>query len=443
VTSILRFPVQFKPVKILSALFLLAGLSVKAQTSSDKIFNDYFTAPSIDQKKKAAKKIVSVDISFDEVFDRLEKGKSYSKNVRHGFFELKQDGVNLPPAALVLVPSDYTPDKKFALRVFLHGAVSNVDPEFIYHHSIDTLNPAYKKVQEITIYPSGWMWAPWWSNAQYENIMNLIWRIKQNYNVDENNIRLSGVSDGGTGSYFIANCDLTPWSCVMPYIGFEKLISSLNVRPLYSTNFRNSPFYIVNGGKDRLYPKKEVLPYLELFKRINPSAVVTMIDSAGHNLNWLPVLKDSIDQFARSHPRNPFPEELVWTTDSDKKYNRFRYVVINQLGNVKPGKMTDEFNQIEVDGRNVQVHKRDSVYGKIEVIAEKNIVKVKTTNVKKYILLISPSQFDLTKPIMVWTNDQKSFEGIVTEDVRTLLKWNVIDQDRTSLYAGELTIFVR
>lgn len=411
--------------------------------SQDKIFQDYFSSITPDQKKKASKKITSSELSFQEVYDQLAKGKNYTDKVKRGFFELKQEGQNLPPIALVLVPQDYSPLKKYPLRVFLHGAVSNVDPQFIYHHSIDTLNAVYKKVQTINIYPSGWMAAPWWSSAQFENIKNLIWRVKQNYNIDENNVRLGGVSDGGTGSYYLANCDLTPWSCITPYIGFEKLLSNLNVRPLYSSNFQNIPFYIVNGGKDQLYPKKEVLPYLQLFKKINSDARIKMIDSAGHNLNWLPVLRDSIDHYTSEHPRNPFPDHLSWTTDSDKKYNRFRYVVINQLGNIKPDKMTDEFNEIEVNGIKSKVHKRDSIYGKIDVTQSDNIIKVKTSNVKKITLLVSPAQFDLNKPIVVWINENKIFEGIVQPELKTLLKWNIIDQDRTSLYAAELSFTVK
>jgi hypothetical protein len=411
--------------------------------SADKIFADYFATTSLEQKRRAAKKIASSDISFNEVFNRLANGKKYSDKVKHGFFELKQEGQNLPPAALIFVPYDYSPEKKYSLRVFLHGAVSNVDPQFLYHHTIDTLNPAYRKTQSINIYPSGWLLAPWWSRAQYENIKSLIWRIKQNYNIDENNVRLGGVSDGGTGSYFLANCDLTPWSCITPYMGFEKLISNMNVRPLYSTNFKNTPFYIVNGGRDRLYPRQEVLPYLRLFRKINPQAIVTVVDSAGHNLNWLPVLKDSIDRYAAGHLRNPFPEELTWTTDSDKEYNRFRYVIIEKLGSMKPEKMPDELNEIEVNGVKSQAHKRDSVYGKIKVVVSGNTVKVRTSNIKKYTLLISPSQFDLTLPISVWTNEIKSFEGMVQPDVKTVLKWNVIDLDRTSLYASEISIVVK
>ncbi|HEY5824536.1 MAG TPA: hypothetical protein VIT44_09230 [Cyclobacteriaceae bacterium] len=410
--------------------------------SQNQLLDEYFSAAPGDQKKKAVKRIIASKLSFNEVFHQLNEGKHYSTKVKRGFFELKQEGERLPPAALILVPYDYSPQKKYSLRVFLHRAVSNRDPQFVYH-MIDTLNEAYRKTQSITIYPSAWMWAPWWSDAQYENINRLVDQVKQQYNVNENDIRLGGVSDGGTGSFYLANCNMTVWSCITPFIGFEKLVDVLPVRTIYSNNFRNSSFYVVNTAKDHLFPIQKVIPYHQLLRRINPTAVTTIVDSSGHNLRWLPVLRDSIDQYALKHQRNPFPDKLSWTTDSGLKYNRFRYVIINQLGSVKPDKMGDEFNEIVVDGKKQNAHKRDSVYGNIEVETTGNTVKVKASNIKKYTLLISPSQFDLSKPIIVWTNENKSFEGLVQSDIKTLLKWNLIDNDRTSLYAAEVQIPVK
>jgi hypothetical protein len=176
---------------------------------------------------------------------------------------------------------------------------------------------------------------------------------------------------------------------------------------------------------------------------VSPQSVTIVVDSSGHNLRWLPLLKEAIDQYALDHQRNPFPNQLSWTTDSGKKYNRFRYVIIDQLGNTKPDKMNDKFNEIVVSGKRQQAHKRDSVYGRLEIETAGNTMKVKASNVKKYTLLISPSQFDLSKPIVVWTNEKKSYDALVQPDVQTLLKWNSIDNDRTSLYAAELHLSVK
>ena len=426
-------------------LFLLA-LSVcaaQSQNSIPPLFEEYYEADGFYKKSKAAKKIISAGISFQEIFSGLSEGRHYLPDKRKGFTKVRQVGEHLPPSALVFVPYDYTPLKKYPVTVYLHGAVSNLDPDFIYHHFVDTLNAAYKKIQSIYIYPSGWLWAPWWSKAQYENINHLIAAVKQDYNVDESQIRLGGISDGGTGSYYLANCNRTPWSAVTPFIGSLEVLNYLKVRPTFMSNYEHVPFYIVNTGRDTIFPKVQQAPYLKLLSIINPLSTQIMIDSASHSMNWFPLLRDSINNFIKQHPRNPFPSKLSWSTDSDKENNRCFYLVANKLGSNKPNKMHDRYNEIEVNGKKTLAHARDSVYGHIEVVVSGNVVNVRTENIKKYTLLISPSQFAIDQPIVVWTNGIKSFEGIITPDVNTLLRWNIIDQDRTMLFAAEVPVTVK
>ena len=45
-------------------------------------------------------------------------------------------------------------------------------------------------------------------------------RVKRTYNVDENRVVLSGVSDGGTGAYYVAMRDTTPFASFLPLNGF-------------------------------------------------------------------------------------------------------------------------------------------------------------------------------------------------------------------------------
>ena len=49
----------------------------------------------------------------------------------------------------------------------------------------------------IDMLPAAWRDAPWWSRAQVENIDAILDSLKRAYNVDENRVVLSGVSDGG------------------------------------------------------------------------------------------------------------------------------------------------------------------------------------------------------------------------------------------------------
>ena len=71
-----------------------------------------------------------------------------------------------------------------------------------------------------------------------------------------------------------------------------------------------------------------------------------------------------------------------------------------------------------------------------------NHVTVRTRGVRRYVLLLSPDQFDFSRPLTVTTNGKTSFAGVVRPDAATLLEWAARDQDRTMLFGAELEIEV-
>ena len=80
--------------------------------------------------------------------------------------------------------------------------------------------------------------------------------------------------------------------------------------------------------------------------------------------------------------------------------------------------------------------------GRVELERRGNSVAASTEGVRKFTLLLSPEQFDFSQPITVVTNGVTSFEGVMTPDVKTLLRWAAIDQDRSLLFTAELPIEV-
>ncbi len=80
--------------------------------------------------------------------------------------------------------------------------------------------------------------------------------------------------------------------------------------------------------------------------------------------------------------------------------------------------------------------------GRIELVRDDNTVRVRTRGVRRYVLLLSPAQFDFSRPVRVITNDAESFHGTVVADPRVLLQWAARDDDRTMLFGAELEIKV-
>ncbi len=76
-----------------------------------------------------------------------------------------------------------------------------------------------------TCFRISWNDAPWWSDDQILNLNAIVDSLKRTYNVDENRVVLSGVSDGATGAYYIAMRDTTPFASFLPLNGFFMVLA--------------------------------------------------------------------------------------------------------------------------------------------------------------------------------------------------------------------------
>jgi len=100
---------------------------------------------------------------------------------------------------------------------------------------------------------------------------------------------------------------------------------------------------------------------------------------------------------------------------------------------------------IVLDGQVTSIepmYSRDRRTGSIEAIADGNRIDVTVRNVARYTLLVSSTQFDVTRPIVVTTNGVETFSGVVEPDVRFLLERAAKDEDRQTVYEGRIEIVV-
>lgn len=429
---------------LLLALIILKGQYIFPQPQDLSDVNQTistFLQANTKEKEKISKKIVRFNPDFSIVYDLLKKGKSYSTNVTKGFFEHNfKNNYGIEHPNLVFIPYQYDPAKKYQVRIFLHGAVSTFDMRR-WVSTINRSDTVWNSVKTINLYPASWMLSKWWNYSQYENISNLIEYIKTIYNVDENDISITGISDGATGIYYLSNFYQTPFSCLLPYIGSMKMLTIMAEKQFYIKNYQGLSFLIVNGKKDEIFDINFVIPTINELKKYANEVKFIVVDSSKHNTRWFPVLKDTIKNFIDSHKRNPFPDKVDFATEKPDTFCRKYWVKIDRIGKTKEGKVEDP-NQIIFGNMPVALFPRLRLFGQIEVQKIENRVYVKTQNVKKYTLLISPDHFDLSKPIEVYTNNILSFNGYLSKDLGTLLKYYIKDNDRSMLFSAELNISV-
>jgi len=416
---------------------IAAGAAAPRDTA-DEAFRKFWDAKNPQEAAKAGDRVAKSGVSFDAALERLKAGRTYAKDVPVGAIKGSRRTTDGEFNYVVHVPSNYDANRRYQVRVFLHGGVMRPDPTPRGNGAIPL-----EGADQIYVLPSGWLDAPWWNDLQIENVEAILDSVKRTYNVDENRVALSGVSDGATGLYYLAMRDTTPFASFLPLNGYLMVLTSTELHlpaDLFPNNLVNKPFFVVNGGRDPLYPIRVVEPYVRHLQSHGVQIHYLPQPEAGHNTQWWPTVKDSFEAFVRDHPRVPLPEKLTWESSELQKSGRAHWLVIDKLrGREKNWPPLADAN----DTTTGPLFKNLRNSGRVDLVRSNNTVDATTRGVAEFTLLLSPDVFDFDKPVKVTANGGVVFEGRVEKSTATLLKWAARDNDRTMLFGAELKIKVQ
>jgi poly(3-hydroxybutyrate) depolymerase len=320
------------PARMAVLACLLAALvplqTPAAERTAAAALAQFLSARTPTDAAKAVDAVVKSGVDFDAALQRLKEGRVYSADVPKGIVRQSHaiGGTEYPYT--LEIPESYTPSKRYQVRVQLHGGVGR--PDALPRNGIGSLAGA----EQIYILPTAWAGAEWWTDKQLANLRWIVDNVKRAYNVDENHIVVSGVSDGGTGAYYVAMRETTVFASFLPLNGAIAVLRNPSLKgdgELFPQNFVNKPFFIVNGGRDPLYPAALVEPYIEHMAKGGVEVKYLPQPEAGHNTQWWPRVKDDFEAFVRDHPRNPYPDRLTWETDMTAGTTRAHWLVIDKL----------------------------------------------------------------------------------------------------------------
>jgi predicted esterase len=428
-----------KSLKICLIIGILAiSCMAQAQSSSriDSAFQKFWSAASPDEAESYTDDVIKSGVTFDEALQRLKVGRTYSAAKAGVVMLSNKTKDSIEHFYALNVPANYDPARRYQMRFQLHGGVSGRTTNQPRGNGESPL----RGTEQIYVVPYAWNTASWWSDDQVANLAAIIDSVKRTYNVDENRVVLSGVSDGGTGSYYIGMRDTTPYASLTPLNGFIMVLANGDIDDglIFPNNLRNKPMFVVNGGKDPLYPMSEVEPFTKHLMTAVQIEYHPQPD-AGHNTAWWPEVKDTYEKFVADHPRDPHPDRLTWETAS-LDHNRAHWLVIDQLGS-RPGEATSMTDlNVMRDPDPAPLFERPQQSGRVDLVRTGNTVQATTKGVAAFTLLLSPDKFDFNQPVKVVANGRTVFEGRVQRDLKTLLKWAAHDNDRTMLYGAEVKI---
>lgn len=425
-----------------AVITLLMGLDAQPP-AADALFEKFFAAETPADAAVIGDQIAAA-VDFDNAYVRLKKGRNYLDEKR-GEYPLRwRSSVGPFFNNVVEVPEDYDPKQKWMLRVQLHGGVGrpspnpNSTPQGALRAAAAAGRPPNRIEGEKQIYlhPSGWAQAQWWDEEQVDNILRAVAVLKRKYNIDESLIYITGISDGGTGVYYMALKEPNLWSSYLPLNGSLAVLRNPGNGAdgeMHGNNLINAPLFVVNGEDDQLYPVAQVEPHVTWLKRMGVNVLFRPQPGAGHNTAWWPTERAAFEKFVHDHPRAAHPDALSWETERVDRFNRNRWLIIDELRG-------DASRQTELMDMGFFQHTKRS--GRVDIRKKGNVFDSVVRDVAAFSVLLSPDTIDFGKPVVVTVNGKQVHNGLVQKNVATLLRWSARDNDRTALYGAELKITV-
>jgi len=386
----------------------------------------YLDVADAEQAERTLQDIVAdPDASIDTITRLIQTGREY-KAQPVGTMPDEQIMVQGRTYHLALfVPQTYQPSKGYGLVVCLHGA--GFSGEAYLERWQARLGEDY--VLACPTYPAG----AWFTRWAEDLVMATIHSVQRRYHVDPDRIFLTGMSNGGIGTWLIGMHQAPTFAGIAPMAGGLD-----DVLLPFLANLQSTPVYMIHGAKDQVMPvelsrtiSRELanLGYSHIYRehqREHPMA-------GGHYFprEELPALV----AWFNAQRRNPFPATIRLVREASH-FQAFGWVRIDA---------TDEIAAFSDD----LINKRDELtkrkqYATLEAtIAAPNRIEVETKRVQRYSLFLNDYLIDSAKPLTVVTNGQVSFEALVVPSVDILLRQARLRQDPRQLFPIHVMISVQ
>jgi pimeloyl-ACP methyl ester carboxylesterase len=208
------------------------------------------------------------ELQFDLVFE-------------HG---LKLNPENVNYHYMSYLPADYNLDttKSWPLIIYLHGGSHRgTDLHKLYTYGIPDQIYRGREFPFIIVSPQCPKYIWWSSDNWFENFYD---EIITKYRVDTNRVYLTGVSLGGSGTWYLAAKFPEKFAAIAPICGATSHIDFIdnNINRLAEI-----PIWAFHGRIDNMAPFEETERIIDRLKGKNKNLKFTVENNIGHWIQWL------------------------------------------------------------------------------------------------------------------------------------------------------------
>ncbi len=300
----------------------------------------------------------NINISNDSLYVLISNWNEYEQPDSIGIFLQKENAINdtLIAPYFIHIPQNYDHTKPARLLVYLHGGVGR--KEFIedfkeYVPQITALFPDEVTNNWFFLFPQGNQYTMWWELAGMENIKTQIKDLKENYNIDDDNIYMTGFSDGGSASFHFALTDPSLFAAFYPLNGNIVVGSRVTGKPAYIANLQNRHLRTVNTDEDGLYPSADMRQLMKLSLQAEADLLYKEYWEIGHSFDYaeedIPIMVEDM----KNHARDIFGSEKYWEYSSPE-FNRCDWLEITVLDTLESPKEWQKEYNIKMENKRIQ-----------------------------------------------------------------------------------------
>jgi hypothetical protein len=363
--------------------------------------------------------------TIDQVIGIIQAERAYAPQPTGAILGEQVDVQGRVYNLAISVPSAYQPAKSYGLVLCLHGA--GFTGEAYLERWQARLGEDYVVACPTT--PMG----AWFTRGAEELVLATIRVVQRRYHIDPDRIFLTGMSNGGIGAWVIGMHHAPLFAGIAPMAsGLDHVLMP------FLANLRSTPIYIIHGAKDQVMPVELSRTITEELTRLGYPYIYREHDrehpmAGGHYFprEELPELVTWLN----AQRRNPLPTSITVVREASH-FQPFGWVRIDSTDSIAV------FSEDLVSKRDDKIRQRE--YAKLDAsIAAPNRIEVRTEKVQRYSLFLNEQLIDSSKPLVVLTNGQLTFEGSVTPSLETLLRQARLRQDSRRLFPIHLAIQVR
>ncbi|WP_294327330.1 alpha/beta hydrolase-fold protein [uncultured Chryseobacterium sp.] len=357
------------------------------------------------------------------------------------------------------LPANYSPQKKYTLLFFLHGAVRNnelIDYQ-LADWNLNGWNRYYKKYADqnevIIVFPRASKQYNWMlSDDGFFMIPEMLKQIKKTINIDDNKVFIAGHSNGATGSFSYLMKQPSQFAGFYGFNAYPKVFTG----GTFVENIKNRSFINFSTDKDYYYPPNANDDFSKLMKGIKADYQEFRYNGFPH---WFPQFDESepayqiIFKDLNARKRNPFPKEISWEFD-DERYGNIDWISNIKLDtlkqkagwhkelNFKINKWLayDDNDSLKVQNVDKKAFDFPRKSGRIKAEYEHNVFRIETSNVKSFSINISPETVDLRQKVKVYVNGKLYFDKKINYNHEYLLENFLKTQDREQVWVNYIDV---